>query len=168
LTKANILDINIVSMFSPEERPKEVIYSDEKRLSQRFLIPGATVSYRKERLIFQKKDFDEEFCPLINLSRGGVRFASRHKLKKGYKILAQLSIPGERSPIILKGEVRWVSASASQSFPFQLGVQFNPYGNKKGQNYPGNLAKIISLEHKFAEAGQPETAPSDEYKIEDS
>ncbi|MDD8031438.1 MAG: PilZ domain-containing protein [Acidobacteriota bacterium] len=155
-------------MSNEKGRLQQEIYPEEKRLSQRFAIPGATVSYKKKRLIFRKNDFDEEFCPLINLSRGGMRFASREKLKTGTKLFTQLSIPGERSTLTLSGEVRWVSTGTSQAFPYQLGVQFNPYGKNKGQNYPGNLVKIIALENKFTEPDQARPEASDEYQIEDS
>jgi len=40
---------------------------------------------------------------------------------------------------------------------YQVGVQFNPYGEKERQNYPGNMVKIISLEQKFA--------PTDKAKV---
>ncbi len=155
-------------MTTKNDRTEREIYQEEKRLSQRFIIPGATVSYRKERFIFKKNDFDEEFCKLINISRGGIRFAFRRKLKIGVKLLTQLSIPGEMSSLILRGQVRWVTASSSQTFPYQLGVQFNPYGKGKGQNYPGNLVKIIALENKFTEPGRVESESSDQYQIEDS
>jgi len=144
------------------------IYPEEKRLSQRFNIPGASVSYRLRRIIFKKKDFDEEFCPLHDLSRGGMRFACRRKLKPGTKLHLQLSIPGERAPLFLLGKVRWVSGNTNEAFPFQVGIKFNTYGNKKGQNYPGCLVKIISLEYKFVDLNLDLTTPPEEYKIESS
>jgi Tfp pilus assembly protein PilZ len=142
-------------------------YPLEKRLSIRFKIPGATVSYRKKRWLFSKKGFDEEFCPLLDLSRGGLKIASRKKLKPGNKVKLQLSIPGERSSLIMLGRVRWSSSYENEVFKFQAGIQFNVYGEKKNQNYPGNLVKIISLEQKFVDGEIDLTAPGEDYEVED-
>lgn len=167
------MDINISNMSAPDdksgERMSQEIYPEEKRLCQRFMIPGATVSYRKERLLGSRKEFDEEFCPLQNISRGGVSFSCRSHLKPGTALTIQISIPGEMVPLTQLGEVRWSAGQDNATFPFKVGVQFHPYGNQKGQNYPGNLVKIIALEHKFAEVkkkGPGEEPESDEYKIE--
>lgn len=145
------------------------IYPEEKRLSQRFMVPGATVSYRKKRWLLSRKEFDEEFCPLQNISRGGLSFSCRFKLKRGTVLTLQISIPGEMAPLTQLGEVRWSAAQNNSAYPFKVGVQFHPYGNQRGQNYPGNLVKIIALEHKFTEIkkkGPGEESEADEYKIE--
>jgi hypothetical protein len=126
----------------------------ERRLCQRFKIPGATISYKKEKLLFAPKAFNEEFCPVLDISRGGVRFLTQKTLKNGMRIVLQISIPGERIPLNLKGHVRWSSFNAGKSYRFQAGVQFNAYGEKKDQNYPGSLVKIIALEQKFIEPGE--------------
>jgi hypothetical protein len=129
----------------------------ERRLCQRFKIPGATISYKRERRLFGRKDFDEEFCPVLDLSRGGVRFLSQKQLKFKSKVVVQIAIPGERVPLTLRGYVRWVSYNPGKSYRYQLGVQFNPYGEKKDLNYPGALVKIIALEQKFIEPGSSGT-----------
>ena len=123
----------------------------ERRTCLRFEIPGATVSYRQPKLFSSKKHFDEEFCPVADMSRGGLRFLSQHLLKINSKITLKVSVPGERVPLIIEGRVRWAALHSGQSYKYQIGVQFNPYGEKKGQNYPGSLTKIIALEQKFSE-----------------
>ncbi len=136
--------------------------SVERRLCQRFKIPGATVSYRKNRLFSSKSRTEEEFCPVLDLSRGGVRFLTQKPLKFKSKICLQLSIPGERAPLDLKGRVRWSTFNAGKSYKYQAGVQFNPYGLEKDQNVPQTLTKIVALEQKFVEtetpAGPPKTS----------
>jgi hypothetical protein len=123
----------------------------ERRLCQRFRIPGATVSYRKASFFSSKTRIDEEFCPVLDLSRGGVRFLTQKPLKFKSKIVLQLSVPGERVPLDLKGRVRWSTFNAGKSYKYQAGVQFNPYGLEKDQNVPQTLTKIVSLESKFVE-----------------
>jgi Tfp pilus assembly protein PilZ len=127
----------------------------ERRLCQRFKIAGATVSYHRARLFASKSKVDEEFCPVLDLSRGGVRFLTQKPLKFKSKIVLQLSIPGERAPLDLKGRVRWSTFNAGQSYKFQAGVQFNPYGLERDQNAPQTLTKIVGLEQKFVEPEAP-------------
>jgi Tfp pilus assembly protein PilZ len=138
----------------------------ERRLCQRFKIPGATISYRKEKLLSTQVGFDEEFCPVLDISRGGVRFLTQKPLKFKSKVVLQISIPGERIPLNLKGRVRWSSFNPGKSYKYQAGVQFNPYGEEKNQNYPGALVKIIALEQKFIEPGNGEGSDkSSEFSI---
>ncbi len=123
----------------------------ERRLCQRFKIPGATISYRREKLFSSQTSFDDEFCPVLDISRGGVRFLTQKPLKFKSKVVLQISVPGERIPLVLKGRVRWSSFNPGKSYKYQAGIQFNAYGEEKGQNYPGILVKIIALEQKFSE-----------------
>src|SRR5512136_3234871 len=127
----------------------------ERRLCQRFKIAGATVSYRRDKLFSSKSKVDEEFCPVLDLSRGGVRFLTQKPLKFKSKIFLQLSIPGERAPLDLRGRVRWSTFNAGKSYKYQAGVQFNPYGLEKGQNVPQTLTRVIALELKFVEPEVP-------------
>jgi hypothetical protein len=127
----------------------------ERRLCQRFTIPGATVSYRIARLFSSKSGNDEEFCPVLDLSRGGIRFLTQKPLKFKSKITLQLSIPGERVPIDVKGRVRWSTFNAGKSYKYQAGVQINPYGLERDQNFPQTLTKIVALESKYIEPGGP-------------
>ena len=126
----------------------------ERRICQRFKIPGATISYKREHWLFSRRDFEQEFCPVLDISRGGVRFLTQKPMKYKVRVSLQIAIPGERVPLTLKGHVRWTSYNPGKSYKYQAGVQFNAYGDKKGQNYPGALVKIIALEQKFIEPGE--------------
>ena len=131
----------------------------ERRLCLRFKIAGATVSYRRDRLLSPKAKVDEEFCPVLDLSRGGVRFLTQKPLKFRSKVSLQLSIPGERIPLEMRGRVRWSTFNAGKSYKYQAGVQFNPYGLEKGQNPPQALTKLVGLEQKFIEPEPPAGEP---------
>ena len=126
-----------------------------KRTCIRFAIPGATIS-------FEFKDGAEEFSPLVDISRGGVKFLGKNPLEINADITLKISVPGERVPFILHGKVRWISIIEGKD-QYQVVVQFNPYGEKEGHNYPGNLLKIISLEQKFARS---EKAKIEKYEID--
>ncbi|MGD9346092.1 MAG: PilZ domain-containing protein [Candidatus Aminicenantes bacterium] len=129
----------------------------ERRTCIRFEIPGATLSYKKDKALLPESKYGEEFCPILDISRGGLRFLTQENLKINSNVTLKISLPGERVPLVMKGQVRWSAINAGKSYKYQVGVQFNPYGEKKGQNYPGALVKIIALEQKFAPAEKSET-----------
>ncbi len=114
----------------------------EQRTCLRFRIPGATVS-------FQIKGHSEESSPLLDISRGGAKFQRIQSIDLNTEVTLKISIPGETVPLALSGVVRWTFFDEAKS-KYRIGIQFHPYGDKKGQNYPGNLVKIIALEQKFA------------------
>jgi len=142
----------------------------ERRACQRFKIPGATASYAKGKFGLSKKgEFIEEFCPVVDISRGGIQFLTLKPLKNNAKLTLKIAIPGERVPLTLKGEVRWSAPNPGKSYKYQVGIQFYPYGEKEDQNYPGNLVKIIALEQKFLEqaesAKETDESKKDEFSI---
>jgi len=122
----------------------------ERRTCVRFEVPGATVIYREKKLFFTKEKDDEEFWPVLDMSRGGFRFLCQKPLKSNTKAYLKISIPGEDAPMSLSGLVRWTSFNPGKSYKYQIGIQFNPYGDERGQNSPEDLEKLISLEKKFA------------------
>lgn len=93
----------------------------------------------------------ETFCPLYDISRGGLRFFSRYEIPLETHLELEIQIPGEPMPLKMKGKVRWAAPYQGKNYYFQIGVQFFFYGEEKEQNYPGNLVKIIALEQKFVE-----------------
>lgn len=140
----------------------------ERRACIRFKIPGATVSHKGEKLFFSSSSYGEEFCPVLDISRGGLRFLCQKPMKMDNKIRLKIALPGEKIPLILKGKVRWSAPNPGKSYKYQVGVQFDPYGEKSGQNYPGALVKIISLEQKFTspEESSPHKSDTDEFDID--
>ena len=130
----------------------------EKRTCVRFELPGSTLSYKLDKDSFLQHVYSEEFCPVCNISRGGIHFLSKIIPKINSDIKLKIAIPGELVPMAIKGKVRWVGKYGGANYSSQIGVQFNPYGDENpGQNYPGILVKIIALEQKFAppEAKKP-------------
>jgi Tfp pilus assembly protein PilZ len=140
----------------------------ERRTCIRFEIPGATVSYKLKKPLLSKTSYGEEFCPTLDISRGGLRFLSQEEIKIGSPIILKVSIPGERIPLELNGHVRWAAPNVGKSYKYQIGIQFTPYGEKKGQNYPGSLVKIIALEQKFSPQDEEDLskAQTDEFETD--
>jgi hypothetical protein len=121
----------------------------ERRTCRRFKIPGAVISYRMKKSLFSRKNYEEEFCPVLDLSRAGIRFQGQRLLDINSENIMRISVPGERVPLILKGQVRW-QAFDFEKYKYQAGIRFNPYGENKEENYPGLMTKIIELEQKFS------------------
>ncbi len=129
--------------------------SAEKRECKRFVIPGATVSY-------EHKKGTEEFSQIVDMSRAGIKYQSDKSLDLNTELTLIISVPGETIPLTLIGHVRWIAFDEKKK-KHLIGFQFNPYGEKSGQNYPGNLVKIIALEQKFSTLQE---SKSDKYEID--
>jgi len=134
----------------------------ERRECNRFKIPGATANYslRKSSSSTKKENeetnWEEEFCPVLDLSCGGLRFQGKKPLEINSETTVKISIPGEHLPLSLNGQVRWLSYDNDKDI-YQVGIGFNPYGEKEGQNYPGLMVKILALEQKFSTPGKSDT-----------
>ncbi len=120
----------------------------ERRSCKRFEVPGTTVSYTQNELSTSEKRYEEEFCQILDISRGGIRFLGKKSPEIDSELYMKIFIPGEQLPLTFRGRVSWISVSEKKEKYF-VGIQFNPYGEKQGQNYPGNLVKIIALEQKY-------------------
>ena len=127
----------------------------EKRLCIRFQIPGAEIKYRKESTFFKKSDFGSEPLPLIDLSRGGIRFLAHEIPKFDTRITLRLFLPDEPAPLVIEGIVRWYSPNPDARYKYQIGVQLLPYGESKDHNPPEILRKIVALEDRFLSEMEP-------------
>lgn len=127
----------------------------ERRVCRRFKVPGATASYALSVTppAENEKDLDweEEFCPVSDISCGGIKYTGKKFPAINSGIVVKILIPGERTPLTFLGEVRWLSTKEKRE-TCKMGIQFNPYGEGEGKNYPGLLVKLMELEHKFASA----------------
>lgn len=120
----------------------------ERRLCQRFNVPGTTASYVKIGLFGRRKKVVEEFCPVLDMSRGGIRFLTQKLLNFKSRIEINVSVPGERAPLTLIGRVVWASFNPGKSYRYQAGIKFTPYGEEKNLNNPDFLSRIIALERR--------------------
>ncbi len=121
----------------------------DRRAYKRIKIKGATVTYKEGRFFFSKKQYVEEFYPVVEISRGGVRFLGKKLFTISSQVSLKISLPEEPSPLILRGRVRWTSLNPAMSYKYQIGIQFDPFAWKKGCNHPEVLEKIMKLEQKF-------------------
>ena len=68
------------------------------------------------------------------MSRGGLKFLSNHKISVGSDLTLKINIPGLEHPKEIKAVLRWVSRNKEQSYRYQNGVSFNPYGTGRDEN----------------------------------
>ena len=121
----------------------------ERRICDRFELPGATVAYKKKGLLGFGKNMVENSCPLVEISYGGIRFLNQKSLGLSDRVIIEITLSEEKEPLTLKGQVTWCDPNPGQSYRFQTGIQFNPYGIQKDQNDAQILMVMKSLEGKL-------------------
>lgn len=127
-----------------------VFKEKEKRTCFRFEIPGATLSYKKTGFFSTSPYYEDEDCPILDLSLGGLRFLTQKNLKVNTKLSIKVSYHEKDGSFHLGGKVKWTISNPGFSYKYQVGVQFNPYGDREGLNSPEEFAKIKTLEWKYA------------------
>ena len=70
-------------------------------------------------------------------------------LKAEARVTLKLFIPMDAVALDLKGKVNWVAPNLEWSFKYQGGIQFAPYGEKKGENSLEVLKRLKVLEEIF-------------------
>jgi hypothetical protein len=122
---------------------------EERRTYKRFVVPGATVRYRRERLFFASR-YSDDLLPVFDLSRGGLRFLSQEFLDISTRLSLRFSVPGEGAVIDLSGRAVWVSTNPERSYKYQVGVRFEPFSGRRGENDPSLLERLADLEERFS------------------
>ena len=117
-----------------------------KRQCERFSIPGTTLHYTKIPLFWGKKKYSDDYFPVLDISRGGLKFLSHDRIAPGSKVFLKLNIPGTDVQPELRAVVRWISRNREESYRYQMGVAFNAYGTGKKENPIEILSLIKSLE----------------------
>ena len=126
----------------------------EKRKCHRFNVPGTTIFYKKNKMLSGKKEFPDPLYPVLDISRGGLRFLTDERPKIGLAVKIKLTIPGADHQPEISGTVRWISRNWEESYRYQIGVSFNAYGDRKKDNSPEILSFIKSLEPEYSSGGQ--------------
>ena len=139
---------------SPYKRDLEARFSmgykgTEKRTCIRFQVPGATLAFKKKGFFSASFDYEDDGLPILDLSRGGLRFLSNQDLRIKSQVHLKIAIPEKEELLYLDGKVRWTRPNAGFSYKFQIGVQFNPYGLGENQNSPAALNMLESLEEMY-------------------
>lgn len=120
----------------------------KKKRCSRFTIPGITLYYKDKPGLFIKHKYSDHYYPVLDMSKGGAKFLCNERLKAGKKIIVKINIPGIDQKSEILATIRWISRNPEQSYQYQVGIAFNPYGNKKDENPMEILTLLESLELK--------------------
>ena len=122
----------------------------KKRNCERFSIPGTVLYYKNKPRFFGKDSYSETYYPVINMSKGGANFLCDQRLKAGALLIVKVTIPGVETDPEIMADVKWISKNPEQSYRYQTGIAFKPYGGGKNQNQKKILALLEALEIKFS------------------
>ncbi|MBI5101437.1 MAG: PilZ domain-containing protein [Nitrospirae bacterium] len=120
----------------------------ERRACERFIVPGATASYRVEGII-SSGHFTGDSFPVVDISRGGLRLLTHNPLKVEARVTLKLFVSDDAVSLDLKGKVSWIAPNPERSYKYQVGIQFEPYGVQRGQNSHETLKSLKELEKTF-------------------
>lgn len=134
-----------------KERPEHVRgadkVQDERRSFARFEVPGASLSYRAGG--FLRKGPAEEFCPVENLSLGGLKMLCRLPLRPGRRLALRMSFADDDLILEWSGRVAWIFPVRDADFAFSMGVHFDPLEGRRNPKAVAVLAALKSLEKKY-------------------
>ncbi|MBM3296755.1 MAG: PilZ domain-containing protein [Candidatus Aminicenantes bacterium] len=131
----------------PSREKMEHPTQQERRAFVRFEVPGASLCYREKRLL--RKGFSEEFCPVENLSRGGLRMICRMPLRPGRRLSLRLSFEEDDLGIEWGGRVAWIYPVRAADFSFSAGISFDPLEGRKNPEAAAARDALESLEKKY-------------------
>jgi Tfp pilus assembly protein PilZ len=122
----------------------------ERRACVRFVVPGATVSYRIQGYLFRVFAPSDEGCPVLDLGKGGLSFLTNRVLRAGQKITLLLSFSDSKEPVALEGRIVHAGMNREMSYKYRAGVQFNPFGTGKNANPLEVLKRLDDLEKTYS------------------
>ncbi|MCP4117811.1 MAG: PilZ domain-containing protein [Desulfobacteraceae bacterium] len=121
----------------------------KKRQCQRFNVRGTTLHYKEKPLLWGKGEFSRDYYPVLDISRGGLKFLSNHKIPAGSRLTLRINFPGLDHSKEIKAVVRWISRNREASYRYQNGVSFNAYGSGRQENHVETLNFLKLLESKY-------------------
>ena len=122
-----------------------------------FEVEDASARVRGEGLIPAIVGYPDRRYELLNISKGGLSFESNDVFKRGQRVWVELHMPGLDGPLELRGVVRW-RRGVMGSEVFKVGVQFSPFGERRGLNTMAALEKLRDLESKSTARHSAESA----------
>jgi hypothetical protein len=140
----------------------KTIQAEDQRGRDRFVAPGATISFHYNGRWWRgKKSSVESRCPVSDLSKGGLSFYSDIPLPSDGKISLTLHLSEGEGAIPLAGRVAYcVPRGIGHDYRYRVGVRFNPFGTGYGDNPPQSLKALGKLQE--ASCPVPEGRAEDE------
>ena len=111
----------------------------------RFWVPKATVSFSLRRFLDGKIDMT---CPVLDLSKGGMAFASQSRIKPGKELLIFLACPDLDPPIEVRGQVIYCLPHPGMEHRYHIGFAFAPFVGM-GSNSRDAWEALMELERLY-------------------
>jgi hypothetical protein len=121
---------------------------EKARTRQRFIIPRTTVRYEAHSLWIRKPGFSSP-CPLVDLSREGLCFLADNAPKLGKWVSLLLKFPRREDTLRLEGHVVYAVATGIAGYCYRVGVQFQPFAERRGCNSLKALNVLVKFEKTF-------------------
>ena len=118
-------------------------------LQDPFEIDGATARVRRGGVLGALVGYPKERHVVLNLSKGGMAFQSGHPYKRAQSVQILLYVPGREEPIEIRGKVCWQGCLETGE-TLTVGVQFDPFGPRRGLNRLEVLDMLRELEETYA------------------
>lgn len=118
----------------------------ERRVCERFVIPGSSVTYKVHGFFTRNQPFTESLYPVTDLSKGGLSFLTDNPLKENKEASILLHTSEKENPIQLEGKIAYVVINTAGSYRYRIGFKFKPFGTKEGFNPLENLKRLEELE----------------------
>ena len=115
-----------------------------ERKAGRFVVPGATLSYRERGFWHRKHPASEERSPVVSISRKGLAFLTDSP-PKANRVTLFLSFAENEAPLCLEGKIVY-SLPRGTGLAYRVGVAFSPFSARKGHNSLVSLGVLDYLE----------------------
>ena len=143
-----------LNQLSQEAVPREVTATlvavhKKRRVSLRFVVPGATICYLVHGTESRKRGLSKP-CPVVNLSRSGLAFLTDYPPRAGRRVSLHLRSPAIETELFLEGIVVYARISGQTSYRYRAGITFRPFSDEAGCNTRDTLELIERLEQAFA------------------
>jgi hypothetical protein len=120
---------------------------EETRYHPRKVIPRTTVRYRVRNFWNPTRNFSRPY-PLVDLSCGGLALLSDVVPALHKRVSLHLKFPDVIDELQLEGRVIYAVATGIAGFRHRIGIQFLPFGDRRGYNHPRDLETLkAALQH---------------------
>ncbi len=136
---------------SPDNREHERFEVDgsfAKVRCEPFEVEGAVARVKPAGVIGAITGYPRKRHAVLNVSKGGLAFESEEPYKRSQKVMVLLYLPDRDEPLEFRSKVRWQKGLLGQQL-LTVGVQFDPFGQRRGQNAVDALDTLRELEAEF-------------------
>jgi Tfp pilus assembly protein PilZ len=115
------------------------------RARPRMIIPKTTVRYRIRTFWIYGRSYSSP-CPLVDLSSGGLALLADTAPMPGKRVSLLLKFLDRKEDLRVEGKIAYTIATGIAGYRHRIGIQFLPFGERRGCNSPKVLEALIQFE----------------------